>query len=480
MSEKQLLIQAAKDVAKKDLYLFAYKILNYRKLKKSIHGFWAKLLQDKNIDRLLVLAPRQFFKSTLFSISFPIWSIFNDLNKRILIFSSSSMMGRGFMREIIDHFGRNSKLRLIWELEHGYDPYINPEEWTRAYVTFPRPKQFKEPSIYGAGVLQEPVSWHFDIIILDDVVTIEDQFYASIRRKKIEWFKSIFDFLEPKSKLIIVGTRWHKEDLYGYILNDPSYENWEKVIMTIYDENGQPIFPEEFPAERIEQLKKEKGIHFWGQYMQDPRHSDEYTYFNPNTFSYYARPPKLVEIVAYLDPALGKKGEQFSFPALIIIGKDSDGFIYVLDAFITKLRPAEIIKIAKMLYEKWHFSKLGVEANAFQSYFGDDLQKHFRKYGIYDCSIIKVIQTKSKQMRIESIEPLIHDGTIKFPEFWRNYKGLTELMNQFRDYPYGANDGIDALQGALDLLGKNIYTETIEPKIENKGFGGWRSRLRGG
>jgi predicted phage terminase large subunit-like protein len=463
-----------------NLFGFAKYILNYKKLIKRIHGEWCRLLQNPNKKRILILAPREFFKSTVISISFPIWKLYNNINERILIFSSKALVGKGFIREILSQFSQNNKLRQIWLLKWGYDPYFDPEEWTKSYVTLPRTEPYKEPSIFGAGVLQEPVSWHFDTVILDDVVDIQDQFSLTTREKKKEWFKQVFDFLEENSKLIVVGTRWHKDDLYNMILTDTAYEDWEKIIIKVIDEKGNPTYPEEFNLERIALLKKEKGIHFYSQYMLDPRSPEDSQYFDINQLNYYSRLPELREKVAFLDPALGKK-DISSFPALVVIGQGKeDSNIYVLDAFISKVKPAEQIKACIRLYEKWKFTKLGVEANAFQSYLGEDIRKKFRAKRYFDIQIIPVTHTKQKAMRIESIEPLINDGTIAFPDFWSNYVGLKELMNQLKDYPFGALDGLDALEGAISLLSKEPVSSIIESEKSNvlNKPQYWKRRLR--
>jgi hypothetical protein len=65
-------------------------------------------------SRRMVLLPRSTFKSTLATISYPIWRLCHDPNLRILIISDTQNNASRFMSEIQNHFERNELFRAIF------------------------------------------------------------------------------------------------------------------------------------------------------------------------------------------------------------------------------------------------------------------------------------------------------------------------------------------------------------------------------
>ena len=89
-----------------------------------------------------------------------------------------------------------------------------------------------------------------------------------------------------------------------------------------------------------------------------------------------------------------------------------------------------------------------VESVAFQEFFKTELVKRSRQAGAYLPA--KGIKTrKDKGLRIESLQPLIHDGTLRFK------KNQTTLIEQLLHYPLAeSDDGPDAVALALTLVRK--------------------------
>jgi len=77
------------------------------------------------------------------------------------------------------------------------------------------------------------------------------------------------DLLEPNGKLIIIGTRWSDNDLYGWIMDKTNPEqvwrNFDVMVQQAYsgnletEENLQLLFPQKFTRDILKTLKMEKG-----------------------------------------------------------------------------------------------------------------------------------------------------------------------------------------------------------------------------
>jgi hypothetical protein len=80
------------------------------------------------------------------------------------------------------------------------------------------------------------------ILIIDDPVKNSEQAFSTVYREKAkEWYKSTaFTRLEPDGAVIIIQTRWHEDDLSGWLLND-SNEEWTIRDMPAISEEGKAL-----------------------------------------------------------------------------------------------------------------------------------------------------------------------------------------------------------------------------------------------
>ena len=97
-----------------------------------------------------------------------------------------------------------------------------------------------------------------------------------VRQNVIDWFTSdLLTRLTPNANLVVIQTRWHPNDLTGWLLEQIAKEenfagfNWKKLIMPAISE-GRALWPERFNLEWLEQRKKANEYDFASLYQQDP------------------------------------------------------------------------------------------------------------------------------------------------------------------------------------------------------------------
>lgn len=162
---------------------------------------------------------------------------------------------------------------------------------------------------------------------------------------------------------------------------------------------------------------------------------------------------KDMRIIAFLDPALGKKpkGGKAADPdyaALVICAQDLSGYIYVLDCWLKKKPPADQINAAFDLHAKWGFESLYLETVGFQELMKLPFAQE-QKARTNQMRIIGVGQHKNKQARISLLQPYFSSQWILFSD-----RIDPELLNQLRLFPTVHDDGPDALHGCVDKLKK--------------------------
>ena len=150
-------------------------------------------------------------------------------------------------------------------------------------------------------------------------------------------------------------------------------------------------------------------------------------------------PPDAVRFGA-LDPSLGKAGASRD-PSAILVGAfdRKTGILYVEVAQIKKRLPDLIIEDVIALQAKHKCKVWAVETVQFQEFLKTELVKRSAARGIpVPARAVKPIT--DKLLRIESLQPHIANGLIKFDA------NHTALLDQLRHFPKAAHDdGPDAL-----------------------------------
>lgn len=282
----------------------------------------------------------------------------------------------------------------------------------------------------------------------------DDRESAAVREKKKRWFKDLISILEPDGEILVVGTRWHSDDLYQALFEMntklPEESKYDIEIDSIVDSEGNLNYPSIYKEGDVARLKIEKGlIEFYAQYMNEALPSETQR-FKPENFKYYTDygsnkkddPLQLhtCRHFAYVDPALGKENDY----SVILVGAVKDRKLYIRDAFISNtVTPDVVIDRLEYFYNFYDLQKAGVETNGFQSLFGTAVSNR----GI---PFFGVQNVKKKQIRIDSIEPFINNGNVLFREDWSSV--YPELIEQLVSYPVHKHDDCpDCLEGLIRM-----------------------------
>ena len=257
------------------MYLTPYEI--YRKLtvKNSIAAEHVKqvsdvlmhvTLNDNYYNRLCVSQPPRTAKSSLITLSYPFWLIFNNPNTNIVIVNNTQTLAENFgirlrqlfidYREILEW--KNIKLS---DTKHSNSFFMFETLDGKLY----------DGSIKLMGTGGTLTGQDVDILICDDLVKGFSDCTPTLLDKKIEWFKSIIlQRLEPHSKLIILGTRWASNDIIGYLeKNQP--EDYKFIKLKAIREDGSCIWNNRYTADFFKDRMKEIGDRlFQALYQQKP------------------------------------------------------------------------------------------------------------------------------------------------------------------------------------------------------------------
>jgi len=463
VKEKQLQDAIAKEKCKNNLHLFNKYILNVEVGPAKVplapfHKDLCNFVTDNMHKKKLILLPRGHLKSTLVTVGYSIYRIVRDPSVRILILNATYQMAADFVRAIKKHLqGNQDLIRIYGNLSEG------ATEWSENRITLSTAKTGdtgqKESTVTGVGVDSNLVSQHYDVIIDDDLVNRDNINTREQIEKVILRYKDSLDLLEPNGQMIVIGTRWDDKDLYDWIMDKENniIQSYDVMIKKAYegsmeDDSFNALWGDKFDQKELKARLREKGPYeFSCQYMNDPV-PDEAATFRRDWFHYYELDDlrgKLLNKFTAIDPAISLSKEA-DFTAMITVGIDQWGNLFVLDIVRGKFTPTQMIHEIFKIGERWHPNEIAIEDVAFQKTLSYSMREEMKKRNRYLPMTEVKPGDRTKDQRIKSLQPLYANGKIFHCKDVINTNYLEYELSHF---PRAKNDDIiDAMSYTVDLL----------------------------
>jgi len=404
--------------------------------------------------RTLVLAPRFHGKSVICNEVFTVWKILRDPSRRVLIVSDTFKQAIAFGGNIRKHL-ESEYITDIYGVQMG-------DKWTEDQFTIAgrdrlqkasKMKREREATVTCMGVLGPIISRHYDIILLDDIVTLQNAAMPSRRDRVVEWYrKALLPNLNPiDGEIHVLGTRYHPEEFYGKIIQNEraAWRNqgtrfFRPLITRAIGHDGDALWPEGgWDIDTLEVYKREMTSAFFSLQFQNDARLAAGAYFKPEWIKKYDEPPKRHIMVWGVDPQRSTKDTADYF-AMVGVLATPQGDYYVLPRIIRD-RPtfAQKTQIVVAIAKAYEPEKILVECAG-----GDE---HFKQH-LVDTAPFHHIRgyhpgKNDKAMRFSMLQGLMEHGKIHFP---RGNDDAEKLISEMLSFPGGEHDDmIDALQMAI-------------------------------
>ena len=456
-------MQYLKTYALDDLYLFNTGVLEVEEGDKDFvklapfHKELCNFITDRKDKKKLILIPRGHLKSRLITVGYPIQQMLKNNKIRILIYSATWSTASDLVTAIQKQLQPGTTyfdwLTNIWgDLSQG------AREWSQDKIRLAKNDK-RESTVTAAGIDNNLVGGHYDIIIMDDVVNRDNIGTADQINKVIQKYRDSLDLLEPNGQLIVIGTRWHFGDLYGWILDNPEVKSAYEVMIKeafsgniVTGEGFEPLWPEKFSLKELQgRLAEEGWSHFSAQYLNNPVPEENAT-FKRGWFHYYEPDlmrGRLLNKFMAIDPALSleKSGD---YTGMVVVGQDEHGYIYILDIVRVKMSPSDIINEIFRMRDKWGLTDIGIEQVAFQKALAYSLRTddRFQRHPFHITELKP--NERSKDQRIKGLQPLYENGKILHNKLLGNNVYLEDELTRFPNNTH--DDVVDALSYCLDFI----------------------------
>ena len=447
-----------------------------------------ELVSKGKIRRLIVTLPPRHGKSEMISRRFIPWLMGKDPYKSIIFATYNedfaqdfgadcrSIMGSAQYKQVFPGFafrqGGASKSRIQSD-NGGMSVFVG-----------------RGGSITGRGG---------DVLVVDD--PIKDSVEAmspTLRETLWSWFTQVFmtRLMTEKSKVVIVTTRWHEDDLVGR-LTDPSNPHftkeecskWKIINLPAFAgdndplkrKEGEVLWPERFNTDFLEAQRNLDPRGFSALYQQQPSPEDGDLFQRENIQFYEKRNlPKDLRIYAASDHAVGIDKTRHDATCLLIVGVDEQDDIYLLDCWWSK-QPSDIVVKAMIELIKRHKPLIWwAEKGHISKAIGPFLRKRMYETKTH-CRIEEVTPVANKVQRSQSMIGRMAMKKVYFPKVssW-GQKAVDELLK----FPNARHDDfVDTLSwigmGLGDLNAPRGYTPANNfPKVGTLAWIKWDTKLR--
>tara|TARA_R100001510_G_scaffold16565_1_gene13963 strand:+ start:1004 stop:2548 length:1545 start_codon:yes stop_codon:yes gene_type:complete len=462
----QRAVQQSKDSFLHFIAMFAPTLVPDWLMGRHIHVIADRLqkVETGEIKRLMVFLPPRSSKSVICSKLFPAWYIGKHPQSEILTVSHSD--------QLASDFGRSVRDLVNYDLFNTVFPSVTLRSDVRAAGKW---KTNQGGTYYAAGVRSQIAGRGAHIAILDDVMSEEDSFSETGRRYVKEWYPSgLRTRIMPNGSIVIINTRYHEDDLCGWLLRQESQvelqNKWEVIKIPAWvDESsskllglpeGSSYFPEWKPTSILkndeEEIKASNGSRYWESlYMQNPV-PDEGGLIKKKWVKWweYEEPPACSYIIQTYDTAFSTKttadysviqtwgifeemevdsrGAENWVSKLILLGNERGRFDY----------PTLRAK-AQELYEFHQPDVCIIEKKAS----GQSLIQDMRRAGL---PVLDYIPDRDKTARVYAATPMMEAGRVMLP---KGHDWSDSLYSEMITFPNARHDDqVDAMTMAIHYM----------------------------
>ena len=450
----------AADKCKKDYWYYVKYVHQGRWIPSKVSVFICNQVQDFLEDpdeRILILqVPPQHGKSTAVTETLPSWYLGKNPTKRVIEASYGD--------DLAQKFGRRNKEKIEQFGKQIFD--IELSKKTSSASEFDLSNNVG--GMISRGVMSGITGQSADLIIIDDPIKNRQEADSETYRNRLvdEWLNSLNTRLSADGKVILIQTRWHEEDLAGYLLKNEQRKIRLVSLPCEAEENdilgrkvGEALFPEIgkdniWLAEFKTSYQTAEGNRAWLALYQCRPTALAGNMIKRNYFKYYS------------NADIYKDGKLMWFDEIIqswdCTFKDSDGTDYVagqvwgrriadyylLDRVKKRMDIVATMEAIEAMSKKWPkaLAKL-IEDKANGSAVIRMLRNKIP-------GMIAVLPIGGKITRVNAVLPAYESGNVFVPTP-EECEWINEFIEELVAFPNGSHD--DDTDGMSQALNRLIY-----------------------
>lgn len=406
------------------------------------------------IKRLIITMPPRHGKSEVATKKFPAWFLGRNPEKEVILSAYGADLAEDFSaiaRDTLKLWGPE-----LWGV-HLSDGSSSVKKWgIKGY----------RGGLFAAGVGGAITGRGAHLAIIDDPIKNHAEALSETYRKGIkDWYKTTLRTrLAPGGAIIVIQTRWHEDDLAGYLLAEAMQdgEQWDVLdLPAIAEENdplgrapGEALWPERFPIEELQATKKTLGSFWWAAlYQQRPSPADG-GMLKRGWWKFFRQAPSTFDELLISWDFTFKDSKKADFVVGQVWGR-AGADKYLLDQVRDRMDFPTTVQAVRNLSAKWPKARAKlVEDKANGPAVIATLKREI-------SGLIPVEPQGSKEARASAVSPDVEAGNVWLPQ---DAPWVQDFIEECAAFPNGANDDqVDAMSQALLRFNRpQVKTTTID------------------
>ena len=184
-------------------------------------------------------------KTQQVSVGRPLYELGRNPDLRIVIVQATATQAKKIVRTVAEYIEKNAWLKMVF-------PHLRPgknQPWNTEQLTVERSPGIVQPSLQAIGAHGNILGARIDLLILDDILTMENTRTHSGRTDIFDWFKStLMGRMTPNSRVVFLGNAWHPDDAMHRLAS----EGWNHARFPVRDPvSKKSRWIERWPEDRI-------------------------------------------------------------------------------------------------------------------------------------------------------------------------------------------------------------------------------------
>lgn len=418
------------------------------------------------ITRLMITMPPRHGKSMLASEFFPAWYLGRNPDHYVVTAT--------YAQELADDFGRKVKNQIEDEGFQAVFPGVGLADDSKSAKRFHiegrnggiEHATTQRGAFYAVGVGGPLTGRGAHLLLIDDPIKNREEADSEVmRRKTRDWYTSTaYTRLMPGGRVVVIQTRWHENDLSGWLLAEHKHEGWVTLDLPAINDNGEALWPEQYPLEDLERIRRALPPRDWSALYQQRPAPDTGDYFKREWIVPVDVIPPRSEMAIYggSDYAVTADGGDFTVHA--VVGVASDGRLYLLDLWRQQAASDVWVDAFCALVRKWKPIGWAEETGQIKSGVGPFLVKRMLET---DSLVFREqFPTRGdKAVRAQSIRGRMAMQGLHVPA---DAPWMADLVSEMMSFPVGVHDDqVDALGlvgQLIDRMGMGNVPADKKPK----------------
>lgn len=411
----------------------------------------------------MITMPPRHGKSMLASEFFPAWYLGRNPDHYVVTAT--------YAQELADDFGRKVKNQIEDAAYQAIFPGVGLADDSKSAKRFHIEGQqggyehslAQRGAFYAVGVGGPLTGRGAHLLLIDDPVKNREEAESEVTRKKTkDWYTSTaYTRLMPGGRIVVIQTRWHEDDLSGWLQSEHKHEGWVVLDLPAIDETGSALWPEQYDVEALERIKRALPPRDWSALYQQKPSPETGDYFKRDWIHTVEALPPRDQMLIYGASDYAVTADGGDYTVHVVVGLDPEGRMYLLDLWRGQASSDVWVEAFCDLVLKWKPVGWAEETGQIKSGVGPFLVKRMMDRQAY-VARDSFATRGDKAIRAQSIR-----GRMAMSGLFvkKDAPFLSDLISEMMSFPVGVHDDqVDA----LGLVGQLIdrMTNGSKPKPE--------------